>query len=643
MRSILLRTSAILLFAIGFAATAELTWTGGGGAGVTDWSMPINWGGDTPAAGDALIFPLSATSKTATNGTYPATTAFGPLTIDGPGYVLSGASSITLQGGLFLNGANTAQVAMPIVLDSTVAITVSHASGALTLSQPITGTGGIIKSGSGLLITNGNNSYSGPTIIAAGGIQVGDSIDGLVQISSGSLVGIGTVQGVTSLNQGVATIAPGTASLNGTLTSNGAVKLYANDLLRFDVTNAVSDRLTVNGTVDLGLAGIVINVVSAPSLNTDVVLIENDGTDPVTYDAANPSNYFYNVSGYPNYRVIMVGGTNRNDMVLRRVATTLSTVSLTSSNLSVTHGTSVTFTATVTGSVSGSTVTFWDGNEFLGSNNLSMAGQAQISTTTLKTGQRKITAFFEGNGTNAPARSAIITQTVTGTDTVTGLVVSPAGSSAANALVTMTATVTGGSPSGTVTFLDNGVALGTETVSSNQAVFTTTTLTAGVHSLKATYNPTGAYEGSTSNTVAHTVTGNDTTTTLVSSANPAVAGSDVTFTATVANGTLNGSVMFRDGAATLGTVPLSGGVAELTTSGLSAGTHAITAYYLGSTEDEPSNSTPVLSQVITAAPDGSGSSGGNDVELSGGCGLGSGTAALLFGLLMLLGLRLRRS
>src|SRR5688572_9034200 len=80
MRSHLLAVLAIFLLALAQATAAELTWTGGGGAGMTDWSSPLNWGGATPVAGDALIFP-EVPNKNASNGTYAANTAFGPLTI----------------------------------------------------------------------------------------------------------------------------------------------------------------------------------------------------------------------------------------------------------------------------------------------------------------------------------------------------------------------------------------------------------------------------------------------------------------------------------------------------------------------------------------------------------------------------------
>jgi YD repeat-containing protein len=79
-------------------------------------------------------------------------------------------------------------------------------------------------------------------------------------------------------------------------------------------------------------------------------------------------------------------------------------------------------------------------------------------------------------------------------------------------------------------------------------------------------------------------------------------GGPVTFTALVApdggSGTPTGSVDFYDGAAWLDTETLDGsGYATYPTSLLGPGTHSITAYYLGDTTFDPSNSSAVTQEV----------------------------------------------
>jgi serine protease len=92
---------------------------------------------------------------------------------------------------------------------------------------------------------------------------------------------------------------------------------------------------------------------------------------------------------------------------------------------------------------------------------------------------------------------------------------------------------------------------------------------------------------------------NNSTTTITSNNNPAAAGQSVTFLATVSGsaGTPTGSVTFKDGSATLGTVPLSGGAATFSTSTLTVGSHNITAVYGGDANFNPSTSV-TLSQIV---------------------------------------------
>lgn len=97
-----------------------------------------------------------------------------------------------------------------------------------------------------------------------------------------------------------------------------------------------------------------------------------------------------------------------------------------------------------------------------------------------------------------------------------------------------------------------------------------------------------------------------TATTVIASQNPALAGSAIIFTATVAgsNGPPTGTVAFFDGSSSLGTATLnSSGVAILSTTTLSAGgsPHAITAVYSGNGAFAGSTSGELV-EIITNAP-----------------------------------------
>jgi len=159
-----------------------------------------------------------------------------------------------------------------------------------------------------------------------------------------------------------------------------------------------------------------------------------------------------------------------------------------------------------------------------------------------------------------------------------------------------------GIPTGTVTFNDGATALGTGTLSGGIATFMTSGLGAGAHSITALYGGDASFGGGASPVLTQTINKAASSTSVTSSNNSSNRGAAVTFTATVtssATGTPTGTVTFQEGAAALGTGTLSGGKATFTTSGLTAGTHSITAIYGGDASFTISTS-PVLMQTINS-------------------------------------------
>jgi len=88
---------------------------------------------------------------------------------------------------------------------------------------------------------------------------------------------------------------------------------------------------------------------------------------------------------------------------------------------------------------------------------------------------------------------------------------------------------------------------------------------------------------------------------LTSSPNPSQLGQTVTFTATassIAGPPPDGEIVtFRDSGTILGTVPLAGGVAQLSSSNLAAGTHRISAIYAGDI-NYASRKSNIIKQVV---------------------------------------------
>ena len=177
-----------------------------------------------------------------------------------------------------------------------------------------------------------------------------------------------------------------------------------------------------------------------------------------------------------------------------------------------------------------------------------------------------------------------------------------------NQSVTFTATVassTGGTPTGTVSFFDGSRSLATSPLNGGVATFTTATLTPGTHPITVIYSGDSSFLPSLSNAVYQVVRRDPTLTTvaLTAGTNPSVAGTAVTFTATVtpefpAASVPSGNVQFRDGGANLGApCALIGGACSLTTAALGPGPHAITASYAGDPTFGPSVSA-IFTQVV---------------------------------------------
>ena len=93
--------------------------------------------------------------------------------------------------------------------------------------------------------------------------------------------------------------------------------------------------------------------------------------------------------------------------------------------------------------------------------------------------------------------------------------------------------------------------------------------------------------------------GAPTTLALTSSANPAIAGQTITFTATLTSrgaGTPSGTIQFLDGGVVMGTVPVSNGQAVFSTTLPTGDTHTITAQYSGDTVFQPAQASLTQTQ-----------------------------------------------
>jgi hypothetical protein len=290
--------------------------------------------------------------------------------------------------------------------------------------------------------------------------------------------------------------------------------------------------------------------------------------------------------GSDSLTAVFPGDSNYNPSTSNTVTAAVSDVVLSSSVNPSTYTQSVTFTATLLPSKTG-TVIFFDGTTNLGAGLISGA-HATLTTSSLLVGSHNVTAQY-----NSDISSVLIQIVNKATPTVT---VTTSGPSTFGGSVTITASVPSG-VTGTITFTSGGLALGSGTITSGAVSVTTSALTPPSDIITATYSGDTNYNSAVG-TATQTVAKASPASTLTSSLNPSLPGAAVTFTDTLPTN-VTGTVTFTSGSTTLGTATVTNGVATAATSTLPLGSDPITATYNG--DGNFNSSVATVTQTIAKA------------------------------------------
>ena len=426
-----------------------------------------------------------------------------------------------------------------------------------------------------------------------------------------------TELGVGTLSAGTATLADSTlsvgthANLTATYSGDTNYEGSSSPAHSHEVTRtATATALTSSPNPSEYGETVMLTATVSPSFATGTVTFYEGetelGTGALSAGTATMADSTLSVGTHPNLTAVYGGDANCEGSVSpahsHEVTRAETATALTSSPNPSTYGAVVTLTATVSPPAATGTVTFYDDAVELGTGTLS-AGTATLNDSTLSVGTHaNLTALYGGDANYAGSASAAHSHEVTRAGTATALTSSP-NPSEYGEVVTLTATVTPSSATGTVTFYDDGAELGTGTLSAGTATLADSTLTGGTHAnLTAIYSGDTNYVASTSPAHSHEVTRAATATALTSAPNPSTYGEAVTLTATVTPSTATGTVTFYDDGAELGVGTLSAGIAMLSDSTLSVGTHAnLTAAYEGDTNYAGSTSSAHSHEVTRAA------------------------------------------
>ncbi len=220
-----------------------------GGATLTNLNLSDStWKGSLTGTGHYVFQGTAGTTWTGSNSfTGSLTVATGTLTA-GAANTLSPNASVSVSSGATLALGGYSQAIAGLAGTGSVSLGSANLtttpSADTTFAGVISGTGGLTKSGSGTLTLAGTHTYTGPTTISAGTLQLGDgaTIDSSTSsfANSGSLVFNHT----------------GSFFLSAPVTGTGSLTKLGNGTLTFSSTHTYSGGTTVTaGTLQIGNAG----------------------------------------------------------------------------------------------------------------------------------------------------------------------------------------------------------------------------------------------------------------------------------------------------------------------------------------------------------------------------------------------------
>jgi fibronectin-binding autotransporter adhesin len=205
---------------------------------------------------------------------------------------------------------------------------------ALTISCPITGNDGLIKNGAGLLVLNGNNSYSGGTTLNAGQIDVGHNNalgSGLVTITTTTTLNPAygvypVIPNNVEVNSGVTLTGPTSTQyfslgINGVLSGSGTIVFGNNNngssgykLGLFNTANTFTGTITSSGSQE--------NLLRVNSMA--------DGPNPIKLNSAALSLHTGAIAPMVfNSRWIELSGTTAGGSIYNENGTATNTISIT--------------------------------------------------------------------------------------------------------------------------------------------------------------------------------------------------------------------------------------------------------------------------------------------------------------------------
>ena len=443
------------------AVVPDHTWTGASSA---LWSDPNNWSpASVPTNGETLLFPPVAVTHLMSTNDLPGL-VLNSVLFTGSGYTLDGAG-IVLSGDITSTGG-AEKIALPIDVQAN-AVTLTN-TGGMTLAGALSGSGPISTQGS-LTLSGSLDNYHG-TITVSGYVYLEtSSAAALPFINNGVVIAQGASLPNASIQDGGNGYVAGTGTLGVVTTKRLSVGYYGGVLHTGDLAihggyatfsnlgSATASRLDVTGTVNIDPAT-TLNTswdpAFVPVVGQELMLIDNDGNDPINGTLANLPDGAIITSNFVPYELSYHGGSG-NDLTLTaypgQVSTTTTIASI--SPLAPVSGQAVEISYSVNGGQSPTGVV-----SVLATTGETCSGAVSAGKCVIvfaSAGARTLTATYQGDNNNPASTSQPAVLTVTQAATSLSLVSALPNPSVINESVTVTASINvqapgSGSPTGTI-------------------------------------------------------------------------------------------------------------------------------------------------------------------------------------------------
>jgi autotransporter-associated beta strand protein len=285
------------------AAAAKITKTGAGNvilanANTYDGQTIINAGTLTAANNTALGAVATGTTINDTGRLMLAgnVTVAEPITTSGNATLGSSAGVNTLTSDVQLGPGS-------LTIDVATGAALVHSGGISDGANTV----GVTKTGLGVYVANGTNTFDGTLNHNAGFLFGTGSFTSPVNVATNAVISAGGgYQNGAFSDFGLPTTLsiPASAPLAGTLTT-GSITLANTSISTTDVTSTAADKLVVKGTVNIapGTAIGTGEIVGNFTPTGTIVVVDNDGTDPVVGEFAQlpnqPNGFTFSFDGFP--------------------------------------------------------------------------------------------------------------------------------------------------------------------------------------------------------------------------------------------------------------------------------------------------------------------------------------------------------